>query len=1226
MEISFFRSTRSPYYIFAPDYRQSSAGIRVLHYLCHALNELGEEAYLANARVVGPGLRTPQLSKEVMLRHYAEGRTPVALYPEVVTGNPLDVPIVARWLLNKPGHLGGDTSFDPSDLIFHFGDWCLLEGMQGHHLQLPAIDPYIFNNRENPWDHQRKGSCYYANKFLVFGGQVDPRIKNSSVSLGLDSPRSHEELADILRKSEVMYCYEPSTLVYEALACGCPVLIVPSDYWAQNGAPEVLNSPGVALASDVNALQKAKVSLAKYDQEELLYESTQAAWWQVENFVSIASRAAAQYNAKRLTDTSDLDQAQLFALWSLPPRQRKNHKQHFEARLDTLTALAPSSSLSVPAASDVTKDAIGPAELTLYSERTTKWASAPVFHIVVTQDESDTGTALAQTLQSLQSQHYSQVIATVISRHSAPPNLGQGRLEWLCSSDDHRLVANEAIKTSPAAWCGLLRAGDQVPQEAFLRIAEFINSHPACNALYTDEAVIEADGQLVRHHLKPDFDEDLLLSAGYVGGLLLAKKETWINAGGWRALPRGLDEFDAAIRIAATSGTSLGHVEGVLYYRHHADPTLRATDAESDQQRLALAQELLGIIMPQTSVELGLAPGLIHVRHPLAQIPGVSIVIPTRDNVERLDQLISSILAKTEYADYELVIVDNDSQDEKTQAYLAGLNQIDPSKIRVIQHKGAFNLAALLNQGATHAVKDLLLFLHDDVTAIHQDWLANLVVHIQRAGIKAVGARLVSADTASIVEAGISPYQAGILGRPFQGWPIDNPAPMGRVHAIQRVSAISAACMLVSKADFLSLGGMDAEHFPEKFADIDFCLKLREAGGNIVWTPYATLIHDTDNTTWGDKSDNNALLAKWGKALVQDPRHNPYIALGSDTFVPEAEPAFMPDPITWHPLPNVYSMSSDQDGAGHYRVIQPVQHATEQGLIRGRYGLGYPVPVMMEKLDIDVVFSQRQLEDRQLDNLTRFKKLLRCKIVMDFDDLLTNVPDKNVHKRTLLKDMKGRLRRVGELADRFTVSTEPLAREFKQFHDDIRVVPNALLRSQWAHLTSQRGTSRKLRVGWAGGVSHQGDLEVIRDVVRDLADEVDWVFMGMCLKELNPHIKEFHAGAQFNAYPAELAKLNLDLAIAPLELNAFNECKSHLRVLEYGVLGIPVIATNITPYQGGFPITLVKNKHQDWMKAIREHINDPDETYKRGDALRQHILDNWMLDQHLETWRAAWDV
>lgn len=1199
----------------------------MLHYLCHALNELGEEAYLANAKIVSPDLRTPKLTKEVMRAHYANGRTPITLYPEVVPGNPLESPVVARWLLNKPGHLGGDTSYDASDLIFYFGDWCLADGMHGHHMQLPAIDPNIFNNRNNASDQGRKGSCYYANKFLVFGGKVDDGIKRNAVSLGLDTPRSHEELADILRKSEVMYCYEPSSLVYEALACGCPVLIVPSDYWAKNGAPDVLDAPGVALSSDANALQKAKASLAGYDHEKQMYESSQAAWWQVENFVSVTRKVVAQYNHQQCLDIQNPSYATLRDLWSVVPKQRKYYVELVDTRLDALPVLVSPATVSAAGDEGNTQSkSIGPVELHLFDQRAAQWLSPPVFHILITQDEADDGTGLSRTLQSLQSQHYGNVIATVISRHSAPPNLGQGRLEWLCSSDDHRLVANEAIAKSPAGWCGLIRAGDQFAQEAFLRIAEFINDHPACNALYTDEAVLDTDGRLVRHLLKPDFDEDLLISAGYVGGLLLAKKETWINAGGWRALPRGLDEFDAAIRLAATSGSGLGHVEGVLYYRHHADPALLANDQSTEEQRLTLAKELLGIIIPDASVEPGLAPGLLHVRYPLTHAPGITVVIPTRDNVERLDKLISSIFAQTAYADYELLIVDNDSRDEKAKAYLDGLREIDPSKIRVIQYDKPFNLAALLNHGAVHAAKELLLFLHDDVSVIHQDWLSNMVVQLQRPGIKAVGARLLSSDGTTIVEAGIVPSQAGILERPFQGWPIDHPAPLGRVHAVQRVSAVSAACLLVAKQDFDALGGMDAENFPEKFADIDFCLKLTQVGHKIMWTPYATLIHDTDNTTWGDKDDNNALLAKWGKAMVVDPCHNPYIALGSNSSQLEQEPNFIPDPITWHPLPTIYSMPSDVDGAGNYRVIQPVLCSTENGLIRGRVGSGYPVPMLIEKLDIDVVYSQRQLEDRQLENLERYKKLLRCKLILDFDDLLTNVPDKNIHKKTLLKDMKRRLRQAGNLAHRFTVSTESLAHEFREFHEDIRVVPNALLPSHWTHLTSQRNTSGKPRVGWAGGVSHQGDLELIRDVVKATANEVDWVFMGMCPQELKPYIKEFHSGAPFDAYPKTLAGLSFDLAIAPLEINPFNECKSHLRLLEYGILGIPVIATDITPYQSGFPVTLVRNRHQEWVRAIRDHVNDLVEMRKRGDILRQYILDHWMLDQHLHEWLAAWTV
>ena len=169
-----------------------------------------------------------------------------------------------------------------------------------------------------------------------------------------------------------------------------------------------------------------------------------------------------------------------------------------------------------------------------------------------------------------------------------------------------------------------------------------------------------------------------------------------------------------------------------------------------------------------------------------------------------------------------------------------------------------------------------------------------------------------------------------------------------------------------------------------------------------------------------------------------------------------------------------------------------------------------------------------------------------------------------------------------------------------------------------------RRTSAKPRVGWGGGISHTGDLELIIDVVKELANEVDWVFFGMCPDELRPYIREFHPGVVIEHYPAKLASLNLDLAIAPLEEHPFNMAKSSLRLLEYGVLGYPVICTDILPYQGEFPVTRVANQTAQWVKAIREHINDLDATAKAGDALRQHVLQHHLLENNLEPWMQAW--
>jgi glycosyltransferase involved in cell wall biosynthesis len=197
------------------------------------------------------------------------------------------------------------------------------------------------------------------------------------------------------------------------------------------------------------------------------------------------------------------------------------------------------------------------------------------------------------------------------------------------------------------------------------------------------------------------------------------------------------------------------------------------------------------------------------------------------------------------------------------------------------------------------------------------------------------------------------------------------------------------------------------------------------------------------------------------------------------------------------------------------------------------------------------------------------------------------------------------------------VSTVPLAEAYQGFCKDIRIVPNYLSRAIWGELKSNRRNTEKPRIGWAGGAFHYGDLMVIKDVIKALADEVDWVFMGMCPDEIRPYIAEYHEGVDIDEYPAKLATLDLDLAVAPLEINAFNNAKSNLRILEYGILGWPVIATDIYPYQGA-PVTLVKNRYKAWLKTIRDKLSDRQALIREGEELRNWVLENWILEDHLE--------
>jgi glycosyltransferase involved in cell wall biosynthesis len=209
-----------------------------------------------------------------------------------------------------------------------------------------------------------------------------------------------------------------------------------------------------------------------------------------------------------------------------------------------------------------------------------------------------------------------------------------------------------------------------------------------------------------------------------------------------------------------------------------------------------------------------------------------------------------------------------------------------------------------------------------------------------------------------------------------------------------------------------------------------------------------------------------------------------------------------------------------------------------------------------------------------------------------------------------------------ERCDRLVTSTEFLAETYRHFCSDIRVVPNRLVKEVWLPLQNQKRTGIKPRIGWAGGVTHQGDLVLLKEVIEQTRNVADWIFFGMCPDEIRPLIAEYHQNVKFSEYPAYLASLNLDIAVAPLEDIPFNHSKSNLRLLEYGVLGIPVICTDITPYRNS-PACCVANTPEAWMTALRERIYDAEARESEGASLRNWVHRHYFLEDHLDEWLTA---
>jgi O-antigen biosynthesis protein len=283
----------------------------------------------------------------------------------------------------------------------------------------------------------------------------------------------------------------------------------------------------------------------------------------------------------------------------------------------------------------------------------------------------------------------------------------------------------------------------------------------------------------------------------------------------------------------------------------------------------------------------------------------------------------------------------------------------------------------------------------------------------------------------------------------------------------------------------------------------------------------------------------------------------------------------------------------------------------------------------MARLAPNILFVHHGMDDSSdtfhLEYYRRF--LPGMKRLFMLDDLLAAVPEKSsVDKNNMhiFHDAKTRLRKRLELFDRLIVSTELVADTCRDMIDDICVIPNRLARDPWTKLVSLRNQGRKLRVGWVGAPQHQGELTLIGKVVETLKDEVEWVFMGICPEAIRLYAAEVHDLVGINEYPGKLASLNLDLAVAPLEINPFNEAQSNLRLLEYGVLGWPVVCSDAYPYRSyDAPVTRVPNEAEAWIAAIRQKIADPLAATNEGQRLKQWVLDKFILEDHLDEWALA---
>ena len=325
--------------------------------------------------------------------------------------------------------------------------------------------------------------------------------------------------------------------------------------------------------------------------------------------------------------------------------------------------------------------------------------------------------------------------------------------------------------------------------------------------------------------------------------------------------------------------------------------------------------------------------------------------------------------------------------------------------------------------------------------------------------------------------------------------------------------------------------------------------------------------------------------------------------------------------------PFVLCIAGDQQGCGHHRIFLPLASMVETGVVDGRIDTMVWPDEVAAAARPDVVVWQRQVEDDQIAAMERWRKMLPDALfVYELDDYLGEIPPASFHAGFMPPDLSGRISRAMAFCDRATTTTPHMADWLRLLGmNDVRVVPNGL---PAARLKEREFRTGRIRVGFAGGISHAGDLELIRPAMQEIGDTVDWVFFGM--QPENPPVRtEFHEGVPVGAYLDTLAKLNVDLFLAPLEDNIFNRCKSNLRLVEAASVGACVIAQDMPPYHiESPPVFAYATTPEDWTAAIRTFMAAlPAERRRSADALRawtgRHFLLERLLAKRLDAWLPA---
>ena len=440
-------------------------------------------------------------------------------------------------------------------------------------------------------------------------------------------------------------------------------------------------------------------------------------------------------------------------------------------------------------------------------------------------------------------------------------------------------ASNEALKLACGEYIVLMDNDDELTPDALYEAAKAINEKGA-EFIYSDEDKIEMDGSFSEPHFKPDFAPDMFLSQNYLSHLGVIKKELVDKVGGWEIGVEGAQDYDLYLKVLEHTD-KIVHVDKVLYHWRKIPGSTAAEFSEKsyaqDAGKKAL-EHALNRRRVEAKVEKGRYPGTYRVRYAIENTPLVSIVIPFKDKPELLDMCVHSILKKSTYKNFEIIGISNNSEEEATFKMMRLLEKKD-KRISFHEYNVPFNYSKINNYAVEKFAKGAhVLLLNNDIEIITPDWIEAMLEFSQREDVGCVGAKLYYPND-TIQHAGVAIGVLTLAGHSFRHLPKKVPGYMGRESVIQNVSAVTAACLMVKRAIYDEVGGLNEVDLTVAFNDIDFCLRVLEKGYLNVYTPYCEAYHYESISRGAE--DNPEKIARFrGEVAYMMQRHKDILQNG----------------------------------------------------------------------------------------------------------------------------------------------------------------------------------------------------------------------------------------------------------------------------------------------------------------------------------------------------------